>query len=34
VHVDGYFRQPTDVAWDSDDNIYISDGYTNSRIAK
>ena len=34
VHVDGMFRQPTDVAWDSDDNIYISDGYTNSRIAK
>jgi sugar lactone lactonase YvrE len=34
VHVDGYFRQPTDVAWDADDNIYISDGYTNSRIAK
>jgi len=34
VHVDGYFRQPTDVAWDSDDNIYISDGYTNSRVAK
>jgi len=34
THVDGYFRQPTDVAWDSDDNIYVSDGYTNSRIAK
>jgi 6-bladed beta-propeller len=34
VHVDGQFRQPTDVAWDSDENIYISDGYTNSRIAK
>ena len=34
VHVDGQFRQPTDIAWDSDDNIYISDGYTNSRIAK
>ena len=34
VHVDGYFRQPTDVAWDSDDNIYVSDGYTNSRVAK
>jgi NHL repeat-containing protein len=33
-HVDGMFRTPTDVAWDSDDNIYISDGYTNSRIAK
>jgi NHL repeat len=34
IHVDGTFRQPTDVAWDSDDNIYVSDGYTNSRIAK
>jgi hypothetical protein len=34
VHVDGLFRQPTDIAWDSDDNIYVSDGYTNSRVAK
>src|ERR1700682_906874 len=25
--VDGLFRQPTDVGWDSDGNIYISDGY-------
>src|SRR5215831_15431943 len=33
-HVDGMFRQPTDVAWDSDDNIYVSDGYTNARVAK
>jgi sugar lactone lactonase YvrE len=33
-HVDGYFRAPTDIAFDSDDNIYISDGYVNSRIAK
>ena len=32
--VDGYFRQVTDVAWDSKDNIYISDGYINSRVAK
>jgi len=32
--VDGLFRQPTDVAWDSDGNTYISDGYINSRIAK
>ena len=32
--VDGYFRAPTDVAWDKDDNIYVSDGYVNSRIAK
>jgi len=34
AHVDGYFRGPTDVAFDSDDNIYVSDGYTNSRVAK
>jgi hypothetical protein len=34
VPVDGYFRGPTDIAWDSDDNIYVSDGYTNSRVAK
>src|SRR4051812_14886096 len=34
VAVDGQFRGPTDIAWDSDDNIYISDGYTNSRVAK
>ena len=32
--VDGLFRQPTDVAWDSDGNTYISDGYINSRVAK
>jgi len=32
--VDGLFRQPTDVAWDSKGNIYISDGYINSRVAK
>jgi NHL repeat len=32
--VDGMFRQPTDVAWDSGGNIYISDGYINSRVAK
>jgi len=33
-HVDGLFREPTDVAFDSAGNIYISDGYINSRIAK
>ena len=33
-HIDGTFHAPTDVAWDSDDNIYISDGYINSRVAK
>ena len=32
--VDGLFRQPTDVAWDSDGNTYITDGYVNSRVAK
>ena len=34
AQVDNYFNQPTDVAWDKDGNIYISDGYVNSRIAK
>ena len=33
-HVDGYFRAPTDIAFDSDDNLYVSDGYVNSRVAK
>jgi sugar lactone lactonase YvrE len=33
-HVDGRFRQPTDVAWGPDGTIYISDGYVNSRVAK
>jgi sugar lactone lactonase YvrE len=32
--IDGMFRQPTDVAWDSQGNIYITDGYVNSRVAK
>ena len=32
--IDGLFRQPTDVAWDSKNNIYITDGYINSRVAK
>ena len=32
--VNGQFRQPTDIAFDTDGNIYISDGYINSRIAK
>jgi DNA-binding beta-propeller fold protein YncE len=27
------FRMPTDVAWDSEGNSYISDGYVNSRVA-
>ena len=33
-HVDGYFNGPTDVGWDPDDNVYVSDGYVNSRVAK
>jgi len=32
--INGQFRQPTDVAWDTEGNIYISDGYINSRVAK
>jgi len=32
--IDGLFRQPTDVAWDSEGNTYITDGYVNSRVAK
>jgi streptogramin lyase len=32
--IDGMFRQVTDVARDSAGNIYISDGYINSRVAK
>lgn len=31
---DGLFRQPTDVAWDSQGNTYVADGYVNSRVAK
>jgi streptogramin lyase len=30
----GQFRQPTDVTWDPQGNIFISDGYINSRVAK
>jgi len=29
----GTFGRPTDVTWDSKDDIYVSDGYTNSRLA-
>ncbi len=32
--VDGQFREVTDMAWDSQGNTYISDGYINSRVAK
>ena len=31
--VDGQFRQPTDVTWDTQGNIFISDGYVNSGVA-
>jgi DNA-binding beta-propeller fold protein YncE len=31
---DMQFRQPTDVTFDAADNVYISDGYVNSRVAK
>jgi DNA-binding beta-propeller fold protein YncE len=31
---DGSFKEPTDVAWDSEGNIYVSDGYVHSRVAK
>ncbi len=30
----GIFNRPTDVTWDSKDNIYVSDGYGNSRVVK
>jgi streptogramin lyase len=32
--IDGQFRQPTDVTWDAQGNIFISDGYINARVAK
>ena len=31
---DGYFNEPTDVAFDPQGNAYFSDGYRNSRVAK
>jgi DNA-binding beta-propeller fold protein YncE len=30
----GTFNRPTDVTWDPEGNIYVSDGYNNSRVAK
>ena len=32
--VPGTFAQPTDIAWDRDGNMYITDGYINARVAK
>jgi sugar lactone lactonase YvrE len=32
--VDAMFNGSTDVAWDAQDNIYVGDGYFNSRVAK
>jgi hypothetical protein len=30
----GTFNRPTDVSWDSHDNIFVTDGYGNSRLVK
>ena len=30
----GTFNRPTDVTWDTQDNVFVSDGYNNSRVAK
>jgi 6-bladed beta-propeller len=30
----GTFNRETDIAWDAQDNIYVSDGYNNSRFVK
>jgi len=32
--INGQFRQPTDVAWNQNGDIFISDGYVNARVAK
>jgi len=34
VGTPGTFGRPTDVTWDSKDNIFIADGYSNSRVVK
>jgi len=31
---DGAFAEPTDIAWDSQENMYVSDGYVHARVAK
>ena len=30
----GSFNRETDITWDADDNMYVSDGYNNSRVVK
>ena len=34
VGVKGQFNRETDITWDENDNIYVADGYTNSRVVK
>ncbi|MBI2833651.1 MAG: 6-bladed beta-propeller [Acidobacteria bacterium] len=34
VHRDGIFDQPTDIAWNSAGDAFITDGYVNARVAK
>jgi DNA-binding beta-propeller fold protein YncE len=32
--LDGMFNQPTDIAWNAEGDMFVSDGYINSRVAK
>ncbi len=32
--LDGMFNQPTDIAWNAAGDMFVSDGYVNSRVAK
>src|SRR6266550_5868317 len=34
VGTPGTFGRPTDVTWDSEGNIFVADGYNNSRVVK